>query len=162
MDFGKKYRVGNFEIIKLSRSLTKNEIKQLRTEAGIPVSVQKYLTRGSLPYIKVRTISGMWALEWSVGMTMFNIFDSADFENVNERDIANGLLRRFYGITSVLGDAQMERDIQKVFADFLGRIKANKDNKEEEKAILDNIEAKMKAEKNISEIGKEVRDEKKE
>lgn len=162
MDFGKKYRVGNFEIIKLSRSLTKNEIKQLRTEAGIPASVQKYLTRGSLPYIKVRTISGMWALEWSVGMTMFNIFDSADFENANEREAMKGLLTRFYSITSVLGDAQMERDIQKVFADFLGRIKANKDNKEEEKAILDNIEAKMKAEKNISEIGKEVRDGKKE
>lgn len=158
MDFGKKYRVGNFEIIKLSRSLTKNEIKQLRTEAGIPVSVQKYLTRGSLPYIKVRTISGMWALEWSVGMTMFNIFDGADFEDVQQRKAMRGLMTRLYTITSVLGDAQMERDIQKTLADFLGRIKANKDNKEEEKAILKNMGAKMEAEKNISEIGKEVGD----
>lgn len=158
MDFGKKYRVGNFEIIKLSRSLTKNEIKQLRTEAGIPVSVQKHLTRGSLPYIKVKAISGMWALEWSVGMTMFNIFDGADFEDVQQRKAMRGLMTRLYTITSVLGDAQMERDIQKTFADFLGRIKADKDNKEEEKAILKNIEAKTEAEKNISEIGKEVGD----
>lgn len=158
MDFGKKYRVGNFEIIKLSRSLTKNEIKRLRMEAGIPVSVQKHLTRGSLPYIKVKAISGMWALEWSVGMTMFNIFDGADFEDVQQREVMRGLLTRLYTITSVLGDAQMERDIQKTLADFLGRIKADKDNKEEEKAILKNIGAKMEAEKNISEIGKEVGD----
>lgn len=158
MDFGKKYRVGNFEIIKLSRSLTKNEIKRLRMEAGIPVSVQKHLTRGSLPYIKVKAISGMWALEWSVGMTMFNIFDGADFEDVQQREVMRGLLTRLYTITSVLGDAQMERDIQKTLADFLGRIKANKDNKEEEKAILKNMGAKMEAEKNISEIGKEVGD----
>lgn len=158
MDFGKKYRVGNFEIIKLSRSLTKNEIKRLRMEAGIPASKQKHLTRGSLPYIKVKAISGMWALEWSVGMTMFNVFDGADFEDVQQRKVMRGLLTRLYTITSILGDAQMERDIQKTLADFLGRIKANKDNKEEEKAILKNMGAKMEAEKNISEIGKEVRD----
>lgn len=158
MDFGKKYRVGNFEIIKLSRSLTKNEIKQLRTEAGIPASIQKHLTRGSLPYIKIKAISGMWALEWSVGMTMFNIFDSANFEDVQQRKAMRGLMTRLYTITSVLGDAQMERDIQKTLADFIGRIKANKDNKEEEKAILKNMETKMEAEKNISEIGKEVGD----
>lgn len=158
MDFGKKYRVGNFEIIKLSRSLTKNEIKRLRMEAGIPASIQKHLTRGSLPYIKVKAISGMWALEWSVGMTMFNVFDGADFEDVQQREVMRGLLTRLYTITSILGDAQMERDIQKTLADFLGRIKANKDNKEEEKAILKNMGAKMEAEKNISEIGKEVRD----
>lgn len=161
MDFGKKYRVGNFEMMKLSRSLTKKETKQLRIEADIPESIQKYLTRGSLPYIKVRTISGIWSLEWSVGMVMFSIMDGVNFADLEQTDALKSLLTRFYSITSVLGDAQMERDIQNAITGFLERVQATKDNEKEEKAILDNIGAKMEAEKNISEIAKEAEDEKK-
>lgn len=160
MDFGKKYRVGNFEMMKLSRSLTKKETKQLRIEADIPESIQKYLTRGSLPYIKVRTISGIWSLEWSVGMVMFSIMDGVNFADLEQTDALKSLLTRFYSITSVLGDAQMERDIQNAITGFLERVQATKDNEKEEKAILDNIGAKMEAEKNISEIAKEAEDEK--
>lgn len=160
MDFGKKYRVGNFEMMKLSRSLTKKETKQLRIEADIPESIQKYLTRGSLPYIKVRTISGIWSLEWSVGMVMFSIMDGVNFADLEQTDALKSLLTRFYSITSVLGDAQMERDIQNAITGFLERVQATKDNEKEEKAILDNIGAKMEAEKNISEIAKEEEDEK--
>lgn len=158
MDFGKKYRVGNFEMMKLSRSLTKKETKQLRIEADIPESIQRYLTRGSLPYIKVRTISGIWSLEWSAGMVMFSIMDGVNFADLEQTDALKSLLTRFYSITSVLGDAQMERDIQNAITGFLERVQATKDNEKEEKAILDNIGAKMEAEKNISEIGKEVGD----
>lgn len=161
MDFGKKYRVGNFEMIKLSHSLTKKETKQLRIEADIPESIQKYLTRGSLPYIKVRTISGIWSLEWSVGMVMFSIMDGVNFADLEQTDALKSLLARFYSITSVLGDAQMERDIQNAITGFLERVQATKDNEKEEKAILDNIGAKIEAEKNISEIAKEEEDEKK-
>lgn len=161
MDFGKKYRVGNFEMMKLSRSLTKKETKQLRIEADIPESIQKYLTRGSLPYIKVRTISGIWSLEWSVGMVMFSIMDGVNFTDLEQTDALKSLLTRFYSITSVLGDAQMERDIQNAITGFLERVKATKDNEKEEKDILDNIGAKMEAEKNISEIAKEAEDEQK-
>lgn len=160
MDFGKKYRVGNFEMIKLSRSLTKKETKQLRIEADIPESIQKYLTRGSLPYIKVRTISGIWSLEWSVGMVMFSIMDGVNFADLEQTDALKSLLTRFYSITSVLGDAQMERDIQNAITGFLERVQATKDNEKEEKVILDNIGAKIEAEKNISEIAKEEEDEK--
>lgn len=160
MDFGKKYRVGNFEMIKVSRSLTKKEIKQLRDGMGIPKDIQKHLTRGVLPYIKVRAISGMWSLEWSVGMVMFNIIDGADFTDVKEMEAMKSLLTRFYTMTSVLGDAQMQHDIQNVISGFMERIKPEKDNKDEEKAILDNIGAKMEAEKNMSEIEKEAENEK--
>lgn len=160
MDFGKKYRVDNFEMMKLSRSLTKKETKQLRIEADIPESIQKYLTRGSLPYIKVRTISGMWSLEWSVGMVMFSIMDGVNFTDLEQTDALKSLLTRFYSITSVLGDAQIERDIQNAITGFLERVKATKDNEKEEKDILDNIGAKMEAEKNISEIAKEAENEK--
>lgn len=156
MDFGKKYRVGNFEIIKVSRSLTKNEIKQLRDGMGLPKDIQKHLTRGAMPYIKVRAISGIWSLEWSVGMVMFNVIESADFGDLHQIEAMKGLLSRFYTMTSVLGDAQMEHDIQKAITGFLERVKAKQEDKEEERAILDNIGAKMKAEKNMSEIQKEA------
>ena len=75
MDFGKSHRIGNFEVVKLSRSLKKSELKMLRDEAKVPEELRKHLTRGSLPYVKVRAISGIWAIEWSAGTAMFNLFD---------------------------------------------------------------------------------------
>lgn len=131
MDFGKSYRIGNFEIVKLSRSLKKSELKMLRDEVKVPEELRKHLTRGSLPYIKVRAISGIWGIEWSAGTAMFNLFDGclestgrAGRTGTDEPDVIEGLkglVSRMYSLCSIVGDKQMNIDLTKALSDFLGR-----------------------------------------
>lgn len=125
MDFGKSYRIGNFEVVKLSRSLKKSELKMLRDERQVPEELRKHLTRGSLPYIKVRAISGIWAIEWSAGTAMFNLFDgcfgSAGSDETDVPEGLKGLVSRMYSLCSIVGDKQMNIDLTKALSDFLGR-----------------------------------------
>lgn len=129
MDFGKSYRIGNFEVVKLSRSLSKSEIKRLRDKANVPNELRKHLTRGSLPYIKVRAISGIWAIEWSAGTAMFNLFDGCfGPDGANEPDVIEGLkglVSRMNSLCLIVGDKQMNIDLTKALSDFLERRKAN-------------------------------------
>lgn len=134
MDFGKSYRIGNFEVVKLSRSLKKSELKMLRDEAKVPEELRKHLTRGSLPYVKVRAISGIWAIEWSAGTAMFNLFDgclgsagrtertgNAEGDGNDVLEGLKGLVSRMYSLCSIVGDRQMNADLTKALSDFLGR-----------------------------------------
>lgn len=134
MDFGKSYRIGNFEVVKLSRSLSKSELKRLRDEAKVPEELRKHLTRGSLPYIKVRAISGIWAIEWSAGTAMFNLFDgclgsagrtertgNAGSDETDVLEGLKGLVSRMCSLCSIVGDRQMNADLTKALSDFLGR-----------------------------------------
>lgn len=129
MDFGKSYRIGNFEVVKLSRGLSKRELKTLRDERQVPEELRKHLTRGSLPYIKVRAISGIWGIEWSAGTMMFNLFDGCfGPDGANEPDVQEGLkglVSRMYSLCSIVGDKQMNIDLTKALSDFLKRRKAN-------------------------------------
>lgn len=137
MNFGKSYRIGNFEVLKLSRSLGKNELKRLRDERQVPEELRKHLTRGSLPYIKVRAISGIWGIEWSAGTAMFNLLDGCIGEDGNsgtdEPDMASttealkGLLSRMYSLCSIVGDKLMNADLTKALSDFLERRKVNEE-----------------------------------
>lgn len=134
MDFGKSYRIGNFEVVKLSRSLSKSELKRFRDEAKVPEELRKHLTRGSLPYVKVRAISGIWAIEWSAGTAMFNLFDgclgsagrtertgNAGSDETDVLEGLKGLVSRMYSLCSIVGDRQMNADLTKALSDFLGR-----------------------------------------
>ena len=76
MDFGKKLYCGNFVVTKKSRSLSKQELKELRDKEGIRDDVRKHLTRGSLPYICVETVGGGWKVEFGIGTTMFEAIDA--------------------------------------------------------------------------------------
>lgn len=134
MDFGKSYRIGNFEVVKLSRSLSKSELRRLRDEAKVPEELRKHLTRGSLPYVKVRAISGIWAIEWSAGTAMFNLFDgclgsagrtertgNAGSDETDVLEGLKGLVSRMCSLCSIVGDRQMNADLTKALSDFLGR-----------------------------------------
>ncbi len=134
MDFGKKYRLGNYFVTKLSRSLGKKELKQLRDGKGIPEAVQKLLSRGSLPYIKVEAISKVWAVEWCAGTAMFNLFDgclgsagrtertgNAGSDETDVLEGLKGLVSRMCSLCSIVGDRQMNADLTKALSDFLGR-----------------------------------------
>lgn len=127
MDFGKKYRLGNYFMIKLSRSLGKKELKHLRDEKGIPKAVQKLLSRGSLPYIKVEAISGVWAVEWCAGTEMYNLFDGILSSRQVDEELEGLTLvvARMHTICSIVGDREMNVGINDALNGYLGRVKAD-------------------------------------
>ena len=43
LEFGKKVQVGNYYILKYSKSLSKAEVKRLRSAQNIPADIQKHL-----------------------------------------------------------------------------------------------------------------------
>ena len=129
MDFGKKYRLGNYFVTKVSRSLGKKELKQLRDEKGIPEAVQKLLSRGSLPYIKVEAISGVWAVEWCAGTEMYNLFDRS-LGRTGSSEMTEGLalvVARMHTVCSIVGDRKMNVGINNALNGYLDRIKAGED-----------------------------------
>lgn len=129
MDFGKKYRLGNYFVTKLSRSLGKKELKQLRDGKGIPEAVQKLLSRGSLPYIKVEAISGVWAVEWCAGTEMYNLFDRS-LGRTGSAEMTEGLalvVARMHTVCSIVGDREMNVGINNALNGYLDRIKADKE-----------------------------------
>lgn len=129
MDFGKKYRLGNYFVTKVSRSLGKKELKQLRDERGIPEAVQKLLSRGSLPYVKVEAISGVWAVEWCAGTEMYNLFDGILSSRQADEELEGLALvvARMHTICSIVGDREMNVGINNALNGYLDRIKADKD-----------------------------------
>ena len=131
MDFGKKYRLGNYFVTKVSRSLGKKELKQLRDGKGIPESVRKLLSRGSLPYVKVEAISGVWAVEWCAGTEMYNLFDGilASRQADEELEGLALVVARMHTLCSIVGDKEMNVGINNALNGYLDRIKADKEGK---------------------------------
>lgn len=129
MDFGKKYRLGNYFVTKMSRSLGKKELKQLRTEKGIPEAVQKLLSRGSLPYVKVEAISGVWAVEWCAGTEMYNLFDGILSSRQADEEFEGLALvvARMHAVCSIVGDKEMNVGINDALNGYLDRVKADKE-----------------------------------
>ena len=136
MDFGKKYRLGNYFVTKLSRSLGKSELKRLRDEKGIPEAVRKLLSRGSLPYIKVEAISGVWAVEWCAGTEMYNLFDGSvgappqPSPRGGGPEMMEGLalvVARMHTVCSIVGDREMNVGINNALNGYVERIKAGEE-----------------------------------
>ena len=171
LEFGKKVRVGNFYILKHSKSLTKKEQKLLRSASGIPADVQAHLDRMSLPYIKVATVTESWCIEFVMGMAFFNALNSVNVVMDGEGN------RQLYGVeaknieamivamfadTSVVGDFEYQKGKQELLSEFLERAskEAVDDTDEQESAkALDDV-AKMEETRgrliNISEGVKEI------
>lgn len=130
MPFGRKIRVGNFEILKYTKTLPKKELKAMRDAAGIPADVQKHLQRGWLPFIKATTISGSWSVEWICGSTMFNAINelpvAVDDNNVPQY-YGNGyknlyaILVAMFADTSTVGDTEYQVAKQKLLNEYLER-----------------------------------------
>ena len=83
LKFGKKYRVGNFYLLKITRSLSKDEYSKLRDDAGIPKEYRYGLRRAGMPVIVVGTISDNWKVMYTPFMNMFMVLDNL---KVNEKD----------------------------------------------------------------------------
>lgn len=156
LPFGKKIRVGNFYILKHSHTLTGKELRALRNAQKIPEEVQKSLTRGSLPYLKVSTIADSWSVEFAVGMTVFHAIDEIEclhddkgnyFLDSTTTNSLYNIFNSWYCSTATVGDEEYQADMIKAMKRYLDR--ASKKNSaplsaEENEKVLDEVEKSEK------------------
>lgn len=64
LPFGRKIQVGNYTVLKYTKTLTKQQLKSIREDKNIHPEVKRQLTRNGLPYIKVEAISMIWSVEF--------------------------------------------------------------------------------------------------
>lgn len=128
--FGKKIKAGNFYIVKTSRSLSKKDIQVLRKQSGIPLAMQKDLSRSKLTYIKVSTITENWAVEYAPGLSMFSALDNLTPEmkdgglTLTGAELANvsAMFALAYADTSIAGDADYVQAKTIALNDLMGRM----------------------------------------
>lgn len=156
MDFGKKYRAGNFEYLKTVRSLSKRELRSLRDGAGIPADVQKHLRRGGLPYITVQTVGGGWSISFVCGSAMYRFIEhNAVNGGEGEKSLYN-LFIMMYSDTTVLADEEYHKAKADALKAFMGRVEAKKVSQEDDDKELESLKAEDAANAVISQMGKEA------
>lgn len=155
LELGKIYHAGNFIIRKFTRTLTGEQIRQLRDEMNIPREVQRNLQREGLQFIKASTISGSWSVEWVFGMSFFKAIDempvneNGEFYGVALDDLTM-ILTCMFADTSVVGDMEYMAEKQKLMHGYFDRMAkkgepTDEEIKESEKAadeVLKNEEHK--------------------
>ena len=162
LPFGRKLRVGNYWVLKYTRSINRKDLRALRDEAGIPRDVQKHLQRGGLPYIKVEAVSGIWSVEFMVGTSVYRMID----EQLCEDTMTNfvHIFTTWFTDTAVRGDEKYIEDKAAAMAAYMERIKATKGDAEtaEEKAeddkVLDDVKADEEAKATVADMVKTVND----
>ena len=159
MEFGKKVRVGNYQILKFTKSLPKAEVKKLRDMVNIPLDVRPYLQRSSLPYIKVSTVSGSWAVEFVIGTTMYDALDNLhvvhDAEGNHqlmgvEAHNTEAIFVGMFADTTTVGDFEYMVAKQKLLSEYLDR--ASKKLNEKQAAGKSDEELKEESEKAAQEV----------
>ena len=182
LEFGKKVSVGNYYILKHSKSLTKNEVKRLRTANNIPADVQKHLERASLPYIKVATVTDSWNVDFVMGTSMYDALDGVNVVmdgegnrqlfGVEAKNVEATIVAMFADTTTV-GDYEYQVEKQKLLAAYLDRASKAKNEaadagkseeelaRESDDAVQEVIDRDKHAE-TILEMGEQVRKEEEE
>lgn len=159
MEFGKKVRVGNYQILKFTKSLSKAEVKKLRDMINIPPEVRPYLQRASLPYIKVSTVSGSWAVEFVMGTTMYDALDNLHVVHDaewnyqlmgNEEKNTEAIFVGMFADTTTVGDFEYMVAKQKLLSEYLDR--ASKKLNEKQDAGKSEEELKEENEKAAQEV----------
>lgn len=152
LPFGRRVMCGNFYVLKHMKALDKKTLKSLRSAQGIPADVQKYLKRGTLPYITVGTVSDSWRIEFAVGLTMYKAIDeipvAVDNEGVctywgNARVNLGNLINGWFAYTSTAGDTEYQASVIKALQDYLARMSeknAEPLSEEETVRVLEEIE----------------------
>lgn len=179
MDFGVKVKVGNYQILKFSKSLSKSEAKKLREMEKVPADVQKHLQRASLPFIKVSTLSGSWAVEFVIGTTMYGALDelhvvhdaSGNYMLMgNEKKNAEAMFVAMLADTTTVGDFEYQAAKQKLLSEYLDRAskklhekadagKSEDDLKEESEKAVEDVIKRGKHGELIVKMGEELKKE---
>lgn len=158
MPFGKKVKVGNFTVLKYTKSLSKREVEYLRKD--IPQDIRKHLQRGGIPYIKVEAVSGIWAIEYCCNTSVFRMMDAilGEQEESQMTTLAH-VFNMWYMDTCVPGDEQFQEEKAAAFKGFMDRCKAKEVSEEADKAVLDELQAHEEAKKALDEMANEMRKE---
>lgn len=120
LPFGKEARCGNYKVLRFSKALSKREMNKLHDIEGIPDEVRKILNRGSLPFIKISTLSGSWSVEICISLKMYyailDIPVARDAEGrlwyygEGEKAFYN-LLNSWFAHTTTVGDQEYRADM---------------------------------------------------
>lgn len=176
LPFGKKIQVGNYTVLKYTKTLTKNQLKQIRESKDIAPEVQKQLSRAGLPYIKVEAISQIWAIEFCCNTGVYLFIDRVlplallaeqekrkpEFESI--ADFAH-LFGMWMTDTCVQGDSIYYADKGNALKALIERQKAsaNKEETPEEKAaddkVLDEVKKDEEAKATIVDMAQHVKEE---
>lgn len=174
MRFGKRYRVGNFQVIKINKVLRRQEVAELRNQMGIPADERRKLQRAQLPFIKVEAVSGIWAVEFSCNTLMYRFLDmvlcraiEAEEDGVeleaNTVDDFAHIFSMMFTDTTILGDPAYVADKGRALRALLDRQKAAEVSQEDDDRELDDMRSEEEARANIvdmaSRLEKEAGDE---
>ena len=173
LPFGKKIQVGNYTVLKYTKTLTKQQLKSIREDKDIHPEVRRQLTRAGLPYIKVEAISMIWSVEFCCNTGVFMHIDrilplallaaqkgrEPEYESI--ADFAH-LFGMWMTDTCAQGDSIYYADKGKALQAYLERQAALKSAKEtpEEKAeddkILEEVKADEEAKANIIDMAQNI------
>ena len=168
MSYGKRYQVGNFQVIKINKVLRRQEVAELRNQMGIPMDERKKLQRAQLPFIKVEAVSGIWAVEFCCNTMMYRFLDvvlakAIEAEENGEKldgstvtDFAH-IFSMMFTDTTVLGDNQYRSDKGKALKGLLDRQKAAEVSQEEDDKVLDDMKADEAAKATVVEMANAVK-----
>lgn len=142
LPFGKRLRCGNFYVEKISRALSKADMKKLRKD----MPVFKDRQRTAMPVIRVSDLQGMWRVEYAVSATMFHIFDNYawdyyDGEYYITDDTCKRLVTMLFCDTTVVGDMEYVNARVKALNEFTMRVKAPEVSDEEDEKIVETLKA---------------------
>lgn len=171
LPFGRKIQVGNFTVLKYTKTLTKQQMKQLRDDKDIHPEVRKTLSRAGLPFIKVEAISQIWSIEFCCNTGVFMFIDrvlalaviaDAKKEEPEYESIADfaHLFGMWMADTCVQGDSIYYADKGKALQALIERQKASKDiSKEDDDKILDEMKKEEETKANIIEMANHLKEE---
>ena len=176
LDFGRKVKTRHFYVLKTSKSLSKKEIATLRKD--IPADIQKHLQRGSLPYIKLSSISEVWAVEFSIGTSMYEALDNCTPVLVGdhyelrgvEGDNVEAIAQLMFTDTTLLGDEEYLAGKLKLRDEFISREakrrneaadagKTDEQLRKESEEAIDEVMERDKHAATILEMGEQVKKE---
>ena len=158
LEFGKPVMVGNYTITKITKSLSRKQVKELRRASGIPEDIQRQLERASLPFIKVQTSSGSWGVEFVMGTSMYDALDDVkvvvDSDGVRqlcgvEKRNVEAMFVAMLADTTTVGDYEYNVAKQKLLQEYLDRATRKK---MEEEAKKDSAESQRESEEAAQEV----------
>ena len=153
MQFGKRYRVGNFEFLKLRRALNKKEVERLRAASNIPKEVRNHLHRSALPYILVQTISGSWSVTYICGTTMYQ-FIEYELSNGEDGGLVLGyLFPLIYGCSTTVGDRAFYDTIIQAYNELMKRKESSPLPEGKDQEDLESVKTHEQAKEILSELG---------
>ena len=173
LPFGKEIKIGNYKVLKFTKSLSKSQLKGLRADANVPAGLKKQLTRAGIPYIKVEAISGIFALTFCFNTQVFRWLDycipaaleaQENGEKLSQNSVADILHVFGMWMTDVCttGDQKYYEDKANALKALIERQKAftgaaeTAEEKAEDDKALEEVKANEESKAKLREMAKEL------